>query len=65
MIEMRWLKQKIEHYRDGLPDGSHRYETVLQYRYPEVQVKTLGSGLPFKCQGWSEWIDVPTVMENP
>jgi|LauGreDrversion4_2_1035121.scaffolds.fasta_scaffold4115417_1 hypothetical protein len=63
MIEMRWLKQKIEHYRDGLPDGSHRYETVLQYRQRVFIGGYAGMQEP-QPNAWSEWIDVPTVKEG-
>ena len=59
MIEMRWLETETGRRMEG--ESLHiSFKRTLQYRYA-TNVFELGLQHPI----WSEWIDVPTVKEQP
>lgn len=59
MIELRWLNKKIREFDNNT--GAFEYtKRVLQYRYKGNFI----SGDICKGNAWSEWQDVPEVMEK-
>ena len=57
MIDMRFVKREVPDEYEGLMNVIK----VLQYRY--MQDTTIKSDGAIVC-GWSDWIDVPTVIEE-
>lgn len=58
MVEMRWLIKKDEYLHDGIVYSYGAPYKVLQYRHRLSSAK-YGSG-----KAWSDWTDVPVVLEH-
>ena len=61
MVEMRWVEREVLSFV-----SAGKTEKVLQYRYAKQYVTEDGFiRMMFygTQQAWSEWIDVPTVVE--
>lgn len=63
MIELRWVPPRLANSLKSkaliTDDDSLR---VLQYRYLKFAVDASGGLCP--GDGWSDWIDVPTIAEG-
>ena len=65
MVELRWLKKEIERDIDCC-NPEPLYGKFLQYRVREHEVN-LDTGNIQACPwevDWTEWQDVPTVLEG-
>ena len=62
---MRWLTKEIDTPIPGNPYVESRRTRVLQYRQLTAKGAWVdGFWKPQEPSKWSEWIDVPTVMEE-
>jgi len=61
-MELRWYIELEDNYIRGRRAGKKEVEPVLQYRTKDVHVESsTTTPLP---PAWSEWTDVPYVVEG-